>query len=103
MSQTRPYIEGALGAPVSVTPLTASSQVDRDLVAVLYSGLLRNGPRGTVVPDLAERWSVDATGTTWTVDLREDAQWHDGQPVTAEDVLFTIHTGRAGPAPGDTR
>src|SRR5688500_16158698 len=45
-SQTRPYIEGALGAPVSVTPLTASSQVDRDLVAVLYSGLLRNGPRG---------------------------------------------------------
>ena len=92
VSQTRPYVEGALGAPVSVTPLTASSQIDRDLVALLYSGLLRNGPRGTVVPDLAERWSVDATGTTWTVDLREDAQWHDGQPVTSEDVLFTVRT-----------
>ncbi len=89
-AQTRPYIEGALGAPGSVTPLTARTQVDRDLVALLFSGLLRNGPQGTVVPDLAERWSVNDAGTAWTVDLREDARWHDGQPVTAEDVLFTI-------------
>ena len=89
-AQTRPYVEGALGAPVSVTPLTARTQVDRDLVALLFSGLLRNGPQGAVVPDLAEGWSVNAAGTTWTVDLREDARWHDGQPVTAEDVVFTI-------------
>lgn len=91
-AETRPYIEGALGAPVSVTPLTARTQVDRDLVALLFSGLLRNGPNGTIVPDLAERWSVDASGKTWTVDLREDARWHDGQPVTSDDVLFTIET-----------
>ena len=91
-AETRPYIEGALGAPVSVTPLTARTQVDRDLVALLFSGLLRNGPNGTIVPDLAERWSVDKTGTTWTVDLREDARWHDGEPVTSDDVLFTIET-----------
>ena len=89
---TRPYIEGALGAPVSVTPLTARTQVDRDLVALLFSGLVRNGPDGTLVPDLAERWSVDKSGKTWTVDLREDARWHDGQPVTTDDVLFTIET-----------
>jgi len=91
-AETRPYVEGALGAPVSVTPLTARTQVDRDLVALLFSGLLRNGPNGTIVPDLAERWSVDTTGTTWTVDLREDARWHDGEPVTSDDVLFTIET-----------
>jgi peptide/nickel transport system substrate-binding protein len=88
----RPYIEGALGGPASVTPLTARTQVDRDLVALLFSGLVRNGPDGTLVPDLAERWSVDKTGRTWTVDLRDDARWHDGQPVTADDVLFTIQT-----------
>src|SRR5688500_4058787 len=91
-AETRPYIEGALGAPVSVTPLTARTQVDRDLVALLFSGLLRNGPAGTIVPDLAERWSVDASGRTWTVDLREDARWHDGEPVTSDDVVFTIET-----------
>ena len=87
----RPYVEGALGAPASVTPLTARTQVDRDLVALLFSGLVRNGPGGTLVPDLAERWSVDASGKTWTVDLRDDVHWHDGQPVTSEDVVFTIH------------
>ena len=85
-------MEGTLGAPASVTPLTARTQVDRDLVALLFSGLVRNGPSGTIVADLAERWSVDAAGTTWTVDLREGVHWHDGQPVTSEDVLFTIRT-----------
>jgi peptide/nickel transport system substrate-binding protein len=92
VSEARPYVEGALGVPGSVTPLTARSQVDRDLVALLFSGLVRNGPDGTVVPDLAERWSVDKTGRTWTVDLRADARWHDGQPVTADDVIYTIQT-----------
>jgi peptide/nickel transport system substrate-binding protein len=91
-ADARPYVEGVLGVPKSVTPLTARTQADRDLVALLFSGLVRNGPGGTIVPDLAERWSVDKTGKTWTVDLRDDARWHDGQPVTADDVLFTIRT-----------
>ncbi len=91
-AEARPYVEGVIGAPVSVTPLTARTQVDRDLVALVFSGLLRNGPGGTVVPDLAERWSVDATGTTWVVDLRPDARWHDGETVTADDVVYTIQT-----------
>ena len=63
----RPYVEGAVGAPGSITPLTARTQVDRDLVALIFSGLVRNGPAGTIVPDLAERWSVDDGGKTWTV------------------------------------
>ena len=91
-AEARPYMEGTLGAPGSATPLTARTQVDRDLVALLFSGLMRNGPSGTLVPDLAERWSVDASGKTWTFDLRADARWHDGEPITAEDVLFTIQT-----------
>ena len=85
-------VEGVVGAPSSVSPLTAKTQADRDLVALLFAGLVRNGPGGTLVPDLAERWSVDASGKTWTVDLREDARWHDGTPVTPDDVIFTIET-----------
>ena len=77
---------------MSVSPLTARTQVDRDLVALVFSGLVRNGPGGTIVPDLAESWSVDPTGTTWTVVLRDDARWHDGEPVTSADVAFTIKT-----------
>ena len=90
--EVRPYVEGVVGAPSSVSPLTAKTQADRDLVALLFAGLVRNGPGGTLVPDLAERWSVDASGKTWTVDLREDARWHDGTPVTPDDVIFTIET-----------
>jgi peptide/nickel transport system substrate-binding protein len=86
-----PYREGVLSRPVSVSPFTAHSQADRDLVALVFSGLVRNGPSGTIVPDLAERWSVDATGAVWTFLLRADARWQDGESVTAEDVAFTIH------------
>ena len=87
---SRPYREGVLGRPVSVSPLSARTQADRDLVALVFSGLVRNGPSGSLVPDLAERWSVDSTGAVWTFYLRDDARWHDGEPVTAEDVAFTI-------------
>ena len=88
----RPYREGVLGHPESISPLTARSQADRDLVALLFAGLVRNGPNGSLVPDLASRWSTSDDGRTWTFELREDAFWHDGQPVTAADVSFTIHT-----------
>ena len=87
-----PYREGVIGRPVSISPLTARSQADRDLVALIFSGLVRNGPGGTLVPDLAERWSVDPAGKVWTFELRDDATWQDGEPVTAEDVAFTIRT-----------
>ena len=78
--------------PESISPLTARTQADRDLVALLFAGLVRNGPNGSVVPDLAARWSIADKGRTWTFELRDDAFWHDGQPVTAADVAFTIHT-----------
>jgi peptide/nickel transport system substrate-binding protein len=90
--EARPYREGVLGRPTSVSPFTARTQADRDLVALLFSGLVRNGPNGTLVPDLASRWTVDDAGAVWTFDIRPDARWHDGEPVTADDVAFTIRT-----------
>ena len=101
---TRPYREGVIGRPVSISPLTARSQVDRDLVALIFSGLIRNGPGGTLLPDLADRWSVDAAGKVWTFELRDGATWQDGESVTAQDVAFTIRTlqdpAYMGPAAG---
>ncbi|HEY6012717.1 MAG TPA: ABC transporter substrate-binding protein, partial [Candidatus Limnocylindrales bacterium] len=102
--EPRPYREGMVGHATSVSPLTAHSQADRDLVALVFSGLVRNGPDGTIVPDLARQWTVDATGAIWTFQLRPDARWQDGEPVTAEDVAFTIRTlqdpSYTGPAAG---
>ena len=44
----------------------------------------------TPVPDLAEAWSVSDDGLVWTIDLRDDVQWHDGMPFSADDVKFTL-------------
>ncbi len=86
------YREGILGHPNQINPLTATTQADRDLVALIFSGLTRLGPDGTILPDLAERWSVDDKGLSYTFTLRSDATWQDGEPLTSADVLFTIET-----------
>jgi peptide/nickel transport system substrate-binding protein len=102
-----PYREGALGRPVSVNPLGARTQADRDLVALTFSSLVKLGPDGMLIPDLASRWTPDPTGKSWTFNLRTDARWHDGEPVTAHDVVFTIDVLRdpnyTGPGAGSWR
>jgi peptide/nickel transport system substrate-binding protein len=84
------YREGVVGSPLSITPVTARTRADRTLVGLVFSGLLRPGPSGSYQPDLAESWTANPAGTTWTVTIRADATWHDGAPVTAEDVVYTV-------------
>ncbi len=85
------YIEGVAGAPSRVNPLFASfNAVDKDLTALIFSGLTRLGPDGVVLPDLAESWDISKDGLTYTFHLRDGAFWHDGEPFDADDVLFTV-------------
>jgi len=89
-AESRPYREGVVGAATSINPLTAVSRADRDLVALVFSGLVALGPGETLVPSLATDWTVDGGGRVWTFHLRPDAVWQDGEPVTATDVVFTV-------------
>jgi peptide/nickel transport system substrate-binding protein len=84
------YREGTVGALSSINPLTARTQADRDVAALVFSGLVAIGPDGGYRPDLASAWSADAKGKRWTFTIRPDARWQDGEPVTSEDVLFTV-------------
>jgi peptide/nickel transport system substrate-binding protein len=84
------FREGVVGSPSSITSLTARTQADRDLSRLVFSGLVARGSDATYVPDLASSWTVDPGEETWTFKLRPSAQWQDGQPVTADDVLFTV-------------
>ncbi|HEV7603457.1 MAG TPA: peptide ABC transporter substrate-binding protein [Candidatus Limnocylindrales bacterium] len=93
-SPPAPYREGALGRPVSVSPLGARTQVDRDLVALVFEGLVKLDADGHPMPALASSWTSDAKGATWTFHLRPDARWQDDEPVTADDVVFTVDTLR---------
>jgi len=82
-------IEGQVGSARFINPILTISQADEDISKLVYSGLMRSLPDGTV-PDLAESYEISEDGTTYTFTLRESATFHDGTPVTAEDVLFTI-------------
>ncbi len=82
--------EGLVGPARFINPVLAVSEADRDLTMLVYSGLTRTLPDGMVIPDLAERYEIAEDGMTYTFTLREKAEFHDGTPVTAADVTFTI-------------
>lgn len=84
------YVEGVMGNPEYVNPiLTASNDADGDLLKLTFAGLTRWDRQHQIVPDLAERVDVDDRGTTYTVTLRPNLAWSDGEPLTVDDVLFT--------------
>ncbi len=83
--------EALIGAPQYVNPILASANdVDRDLVRLLYSGLLRRNQQQEIVPDIAESIEHDAGQKAYTVHLRKNLAWSDGQPLTIDDVLTTF-------------
>jgi len=97
------YTEAVIGEPAWVNPLLAVSQADRDLVALVFSGLTRLDKYGEPIPDLAESWEVSEDGLTYLFHLRSDVTWHDGQRFSANDVAFTMSLLRdpAFPGPAD--
>ena len=57
---------------------------------LLFDGLTAHDGDNQVVPGLASSWDFDTQTNTYTFHMAENATWHDGEPVTAEDVKFTI-------------
>ena len=86
--------EGVIGTPRFINPLLAISETDRDLTTLIYSGLTRTTPAGEVIPDLAYEYSVSEDGLEYIFKIREDAKFHDGKNVTADDVVFTIEKAK---------
>lgn len=84
------FSEGLVGTPRFINPVLAASDTDRDLSALVYSGLMRVSQDGTLVPDLAESYSISEDGTTYTFILKPNLVFHNGEPITSEDVKFTV-------------
>ena len=60
------------------------------VIGNIFNGLVNQSPiDGSIVPELADYWDVSADGLTYTFSMNKDAAWHDGKPVTADDVVFT--------------
>ena len=72
-----------------LNPITAGDQYTVELINYgLFTPLIQYDAQLNVQPYLAERWQLTDTAVTFT--LRRDVKWHDGRPVTAEDVKFTF-------------
>ena len=82
--------EGIVGTPGPINPILASSVPDRTLTGLIYSGLMRATPEGKLKNELSERHLVSENGKEYVFRIRENASFHDGTPVTAEDVIFTV-------------
>jgi len=86
------YVEGMQGELTNLNPLFAGSNAESSSSELLFNGLLRYNTEGKLAPDLASGWKVADNDKNYTVTLRKDVTWHDGQDFTAEDVVFTIRT-----------
>ncbi|MDX1450228.1 MAG: ABC transporter substrate-binding protein, partial [Acidimicrobiia bacterium] len=82
-----------------ITPANFNTFIGFWMVGWVYDPLFARSPDLEPVPALAEEANPSADGLTWEVTLRDDVEWHDGEPFTADDVAFSynflIEAGRA--------
>jgi len=88
------YTEGILGSFSNANPLYAIDLVDASVSRLIFAGLLAYNDKNILQGDLAKDWSVNSTGTVYTVHLRPGLTWQDGAPLTADDVAFTYHVAQ---------
>lgn len=96
---------GVLADAETLNPAFPGNALDREIATLQFARLTsRSIPDLTVVPDLAESWRLTGNGQTVTYELRADLHWSDGEPLTADDVAYTLERAReeAWPAYADT-
>ena len=95
------YVEGVIGEPRDLNPLLFSHHgPDRDITKLVYAGMLKFDGSGHPTPDLAESWAVTADGLSYTFVMRSGLRWHDGVPLSLDDVIFTIGLMQSPDYPG---
>ena len=88
---------GWLGKPDTLNPAYAFEYTSYRIFDLVYSTLTAEGTDGKYVGDLAAKWSSTPDGLTWTFTLRDNLKWHDGTPLTADDVAWSINTIKNDP------
>lgn len=89
------FSEGIVGQPRRINPLLAqTNDPDRDISNLIYSSLLKHNEAGKLVPDLAKSYEISSDGLNYTIYLKDNVVWQDGQKLTADDVVYTIETAQ---------
>lgn len=80
--------------PATLDPRSASGDSEIAILNAVYDYLIETDAASNLVPRLASSWSLSDDGLVYTLQLRDDATWHDGSPVTVADVLWTVQWHR---------
>jgi oligopeptide transport system substrate-binding protein len=75
--------------PVTLDPHKSTGTWEDHILSDVDMGLTQDAADGTTIPGMAERWETSPDGLVWTFHLR-DAKWSDGQPVTADDFVYSL-------------
>ena len=86
------YSEGMIGRFSNANPIYASSDIDTAVSKLLFDSLFTYDNQNKIVGDLASSWGIDDKETIYTINLKDGVLWHDGQPFSSDDVVFTYQT-----------
>jgi peptide/nickel transport system substrate-binding protein len=86
------YAEATLGPLDTLNPIYATTSAEFSASKLLFSSLYDYDSTGHLRGDIAKSMKMDDEGKVYTVSLRQDVKWHDGERLTAEDVVFTVNT-----------
>jgi peptide/nickel transport system substrate-binding protein len=76
--------------PRTLDPNAVTDEIALTIAPNLFNKLVMLDADSRVLPDLAESWTVSDDGRTYTFRLRQGVLWHDGRPLTVEDVVWTL-------------
>jgi peptide/nickel transport system substrate-binding protein len=80
--------------PVGLDPHLSTATATRNMLEHVYETLALVSPDGRLVPGLAESWRTSQDNLTWTFTLRRNVKFHNGRPLTADDVVYSINRVR---------
>jgi peptide/nickel transport system substrate-binding protein len=86
----------SLTAPDTFNPLLTQSRDMLNFLNLIFESLVAYDEDQKPVPSLASSWETSPDGRLWIFHMREDVKWHNGQTLTAEDVIFTFQALRSG-------
>ena len=86
------YVKASLRSDLlTMNPFMQSLIDESSVMGLVYDTLYRQAPNGSFIPWLADKVEISEDGKVWMFHIRENVKWHDGTPLTGEDVAFTLN------------
>jgi peptide/nickel transport system substrate-binding protein len=91
-SKGEKYTEGIVGSPKYINPIYSSANdADNDISSLVYSSLYKRDQKGNLTPDLALGLERSKDNLTYNIKVKNNAKWHNGSPLTVDDIVFTFN------------